>query len=284
MTEEHVTPIKSPKQLLIVVFLAFVIPITVILLLSQLVTGGDTGLAKDENALLTRIAPVGQFVAADPSVPKGVLTGEQVYGKVCKTCHETGLAGAHKFGDKAAWAKVIAQGPDTTFSHALNGIRAMPARGGSADLTDDEVKRAVVYMLNNAGAGWKDPTPAPAAVAAAAPAAPGAAARPAAAAAPAPAVVAAAAPAPAAAAAAGAKPDGKKIYESTCVVCHGAGIAGAPKFGDHAAWAPRLKTGMDALYTAALKGKNAMPAKGGNTALSDADVKAAVDFMAAAAK
>ena len=88
----------------------------------------------------------------------------------------------------------------------------------------------------------------------------------------------------AAAAPASAKPDGKKIYDTTCMVCHAAGVAGAPKFGDKAAWAPRLKTGMDALYAVALKGKGAMPAKGGNAALPDADVKAAVDYMVAAAK
>jgi cytochrome c5 len=92
--------------------------------------------------------------------------------------------------------------------------------------------------------------------------------------------VAAAAPAPAAAApapAAGAAAKGKSIYESSCVACHAAGIAGAPKAGDKAAWAPRLKTGKDALYASALKGKGAMPPKGGNMALPDADVKAAVD-------
>ena len=57
---------------------------------------------------------------------------------------------------------------------------------------------------------------------------------------------------------------GKSVYDATCTVCHAAGVAGAPKAGDKAAWAPRLKTGMDALYTSALKGKNAMPPKGGN--------------------
>ena len=78
--------------------------------------------------------------------------------------------------------------------------------------------------------------------------------------------------------------DGKKVYDTACRACHATGDAGAPKFGDKAAWAPRLKTGMDALYTAALKGKAAMPAKGGNAALSDAEVKAGVDYMVAAAK
>ena len=67
-------------------------------------------------------------------------------------------------------------------------------------------------------------------------------------------------------------------------MCHGAGVAGAPKAGDKAAWAPRLKIGVDALYASALKGKAAMPAKGGNASLPDADVKAAVDYLVAAAK
>ncbi|MGB7543163.1 MAG: c-type cytochrome [Burkholderiales bacterium] len=84
--------------------------------------------------------------------------------------------------------------------------------------------------------------------------------------------------------AAAGKPDGKKVYESTCVACHGTGVAGAPKFGDKAAWAPRIKTGVQSLYASALKGKNAMPPKGGNPALQEADVKAAVDYMAGAAK
>jgi cytochrome c5 len=71
-------------------------------------------------------------------------------------------------------------------------------------------------------------------------------------------------------------------------VCHGAGIAGAPKFGDKAAWAPRIAQGSDTLHTHALKGfqgkAGMMPAKGGNAALADADVKAAVDYMVSKAK
>jgi len=84
--------------------------------------------------------------------------------------------------------------------------------------------------------------------------------------------------------AAAGKPDGKKVYDTTCVACHGAGVAGAPKTGDKAAWAPRLKSGINALYASALKGKGAMPPKGGNAALADADIKAAVDYLAGQAK
>jgi cytochrome c5 len=109
--------------------------------------------------------------------------------------------------------------------------------------------------------------------------------------APAPAAPAAAAPAvaavaipPAAAKVATAGASGKATYDAVCHVCHGAGVAGAPKMGDKAAWAPRIKTGIEALHASSLKGKGAMPPKGGNTALSDADVKAAVDYMVAAAK
>jgi len=125
-----------------------------------------------------------------------------------------------------------------------------------------------------------------AAPAGAAPAAGGAAAAPAGAA---PTnVAAAAAPAggaPAAATPAGAASGaGKSTFDTTCSVCHGTGVAGAPKFGDKAAWAPRIKTGKEALYNSALHGKNAMPPKGGNASLSDDAVKAAVDYMVSAAQ
>jgi cytochrome c5 len=98
--------------------------------------------------------------------------------------------------------------------------------------------------------------------------------------------VAAAAPAGAVpAAGAAAKPaDGKTVFDTTCTACHSTGAAGAPKYGDKAAWAPRLAQGKPALYNSALHGKGAMPPKGGNTALADDAVKAAVDYMAAAAK
>jgi len=115
----------------------------------------------------------------------------------------------------------------------------------------------------------KMPKPAPAAAAAEAPAQVAAAQAPGA--------------APAAAAAPG-KADGKATFDGTCTVCHSTGVAGAPKFGDKAAWAPRLAQGKATLYDHALHGKGAMPPKGGNASLSDEAVKAAVDYMAAAAK
>ncbi|MFD1581006.1 c-type cytochrome, partial [Ramlibacter ginsenosidimutans] len=107
----------------------------------------------------------------------------------------------------------------------------------------------------------------------------------------APAATAAATPAPAAAPAAAAPTQtaaasggaGQALYQQVCQACHAAGVAGAPKFGDKAAWGPRIAQGLPALYNSALHGKNAMPPKGGSAA-PDADVKAAVEYMVNAAK
>jgi cytochrome c5 len=100
------------------------------------------------------------------------------------------------------------------------------------------------------------------------------------------AVVATAAPATASAAPVAEDPGekAKRIYTASCAACHATGAAGAPKLGDNAAWAPRIKTGTETLYTSALKGKNAMPPKGGNAGLSDDDVKAVVDYMVSQSK
>ena len=94
----------------------------------------------------------------------------------------------------------------------------------------------------------------------------------------------AAAPAGSTAMAAVAGGNGKATYDGNCSVCHMAGVAGAPKLGDKAAWVPRIATGAKALHASALKGKNAMPPKGGMVSLSDGDIMAAVDYMVKAAK
>ncbi|HVP88616.1 MAG TPA: c-type cytochrome [Casimicrobiaceae bacterium] len=182
MTEEHSSFIKTPKQLAIVVALAFAIPIALIVLLSQLVTGVSPREGQSAADVQTRIAPVGQFTPAEANAPSGNQSGEQVYQAVCKTCHEAGLAGAPKFGDKAVWAPRIKSGADALFTSAIKGKNAMPPKGGNADLADVEVQRAVVYMANQAGAKFKEPSaPAQPAAAAAPPAQAPAAAAPAAA-------------------------------------------------------------------------------------------------------
>ncbi|MDW9240549.1 cytochrome C oxidase, cbb3-type, subunit III family protein [Burkholderia thailandensis] len=211
------------------------------------------------------------------------------------TCHGTGAAGAPKFGDAAAWAPRIAAGYDEVLRIALTGKGAMPPRGGTNpdDYSDYEFARAVVYMANQGGAKFAEPAQpganAASASGAAAASAPGASDATAANAQAAAAMAAIAAlPKSGEAPTAGANAEssasaGKALYESTCQACHATGVLNAPKFGNKADWAPRLKDSMDVVYNFALHGKGAMPPKGGSSA-SDADVKAAVDYMVNAAK
>ena len=280
--EAHTGPIKTPQQLLAAVFFSFVVPIFAIIGLVYYVNSAnkpEAGSDNSDRAVAQRIQKVGVVEIRDANRP--LKSGEEVYKAQCIACHGTGAAGSPKFGDAAAWAPRIATGYDALLHSALKGKCAMGAQGGG-DFEDIEVGRAVVYMT--AAAGGKFPEPA-APAAGSAPAAEAAA--PVAVAAPAPApvatTVAAVAPAAAAAPVAVASGNGEALYKQTCVACHGSGVAGAPKFGDKAAWAPRIKTGMETLYTAAIKGLNAMPPRGGSTA-SDADLHAAVDYMVSAAK
>jgi cytochrome c5 len=297
LEEAHTGPIKTPKQLLIAVLFSFLVPVFIIIALVAYVSSenkpagtndvekyvlGGLNAQDIERRVAERIRKVGTVEIRDANRP--LATGEQVFKAQCTACHTAGVAGAPKVGDAAAWAARIKTGFDALVQSALKGKNAMPAQGGG-DFGDVEIARAVSYMANTAGAAFPEPS-APAAAgapaAAAAPAAAPAAPAPAAAAAPAaaPAAVAAATPAPAAAAAGG---NGEALYKQACVACHAAGVAGAPKVGDKAAWAPRIAQGLPALVTSAIKGKNAMPPKGGSAA-PDADVKAAVEYMVGQSK
>jgi cytochrome c5 len=273
--DAHSSFIKTPKQLIIVVALAFLVPVIGIVMIVHVVTSlrsADPGvLAPDSVA--ARIAPVGRVEFGAPPAPPGARSGEQIVKAVCATCHEAGLAGAMRLGDKAAWSKHIKEGLAGMVKNAINGIRAMPPRGGDPTLTDLEVERAVVYMANLAGANFKEP---PAPKEPAKPEAPTAA-------------VAIPPPAPAAPAAPAVAPpkpmaDGKGVYAKACVACHQVSIAGSPPLGDEKAWGPRIAQGMDALVQSVVKGKGAMPPRGGNPALTDAEIRAAVEFMVAQSK
>ena len=271
---------KAQGSALFTLVSGIVIVIAVIFFLIKLAGSGSFGDVNEttEAATQTRIQPVGQLKLGD-GIPVGERQGDQIFNKICIQCHaaDSIVPNAPKFENKGDWAPRIAQGIDTLFQHALNGFNAMPAKGGAADLTDQELKRVITYMANKAGGTFPDPdaaAPADAAAsgeAASAPAAEGAA--------PADAPKADAAKAEDKGAAAGGA-DGKKVYEASCQACHGGAVPGIPHVGKKEDWAPRIKQGKDTLHKHAIEGFNAMPAKGGNGSLSDDEVKAAVDYMA----
>lgn len=279
--EAHTGPIKNPKQLLIAVFMSFVVPVFAIIGLVYYVGSANKpapGVSADDMAVAVaqRIQKVGSVEIRDANRP--LKSGEEVYKGQCMACHAAGVANSPKFGDAAAWGPRIQTGYEALLNSALKGKGAMAAQGGG-DNSDTEIARAVVYMANAAGGKLAEPA-APAPAPGAAPTA-GAAAAPAAAAAP----VAVVAAAPAVAApAANASASGEALYKTVCMACHVAGVAGAPKLGDKTAWAPRIATGLDALTASVLKGKNAMPPKGGAVAAPEADVRAAVEYMVNASK
>jgi cytochrome c5 len=246
-------------------------------------------------AVEERIRPVGMVEVKDASDLASLKNGEQVFTAQCSACHTAGALGAPKLGDAGAWAARIKTGLTALIHSAVAGKGQMPPQTGG-DFSDYEIARAVVFMSNKGGASFPEPAPpaasAPAttnaaanaggtgavATAGATAAAPNAGGSPKAdASANKPDTQVAAAPAPAAATAA------PSVYAQTCATCHALGIAGAPKVGDKAGWAPRIAQGLDALTASAIKGKGAMPPKGGSSA-SDADIKAVVTYMVNASK
>jgi cytochrome c5 len=289
----HEGPIKTPKQLIVTVLLAFVIPVVAIMLLVNFVAhehrpgAGSDGMTPE--AIARRIQPVGHVDIRDASQPAALRSGEQVYTAQCAACHATGAAGAPKLGDAAAWAPRIKQGFDALVQSALKGKGNMPPQAGG-EFSDVEIARSVAYIANQAGAKFTEPA-APQATAAAAPAA---AASPAGGNAPANAAEAAqvsqAAQAVAAAVAAAPKQGATAqaaavpaIYGQACQACHASGVAGSPKLGDKAAWAPRVAQGIDALTASVVKGKGAMPPRGGSSA-TDAELRRVVEYMVSQVK
>ena len=255
--DQHSSFVKTPQQLIVVILLAFLVPIIGIVLLVQLVVSqpGADPAALTPEAVAARIKPVGrvEFGAAGGAAA-GARSGEDIVKAVCTTCHQAGVANAPKLGDAKEWAPRIKQGLNAMVQAVIKGKGAMPPKAGDASLTDDEIRRAVVTMANQAGAKFKQPAAQkPQAAAAAAPAKPGAV-------------------------------DGKAVYDKVCVACHQQSVAGSPPLGDKAAWAPRIQTGTDAMVQTVIKGKGAMPPKAGNPALSEAEIRAAVEFMVSQSK
>lgn len=167
----HEGPIRTPKQLIVAVLFAFIIPIGVIVLLAMYVSsdtkpGAGTAVL-DEKAVAARIAPVGTVEVKDASDPAALKSGAEVYAAQCAVCHAAGVAGAPKFGDAAAWTARVATGYEALLTSSLKGKGAMGAQGGG-DFSDLEIGRAVVHMANAAGGSLPEPAlPAAAAASAA---------------------------------------------------------------------------------------------------------------------
>lgn len=113
--------------------------------------------SKAADTVKERIAPVGKTClsgepcAAAPAAPAsaGPKSGKDLYGSVCTNCHGTGVLGAPKFGNAGDWAPRAAKGLETLYTHALGGFNSMPPKGTCAACTDDEIKGAVKYMVDN---------------------------------------------------------------------------------------------------------------------------------------
>jgi cytochrome c5 len=247
--DSHESFIKTPQQLIVVLLLSFLVPIIGILLLVQLVLsrpGADPNALTPES-VAARIQPVARLEIGPPAAAPGARSGEAIVQATCAACHQAGVAKAPKLGDKNDWAAPIKQGVNAMVQSVIKGKGAMPPKAGDPSLTEEEIRRAVVHMANQAGAGLKAP----------------------------------AAPATQKTAAAA---DGKSVYDKVCVACHQVSVAGSPRLGDKAAWAPRLKTGTDAMVQSVIKGKGAMPPKAGNPSLSEGEIRAAVEFMVSQSK
>ena len=258
--DQHESFIKTPQQLVTVVLLAFLVPIIGILLLVQLVLNRPSAdpQALAPEAVSKRVQPVARLEIGAPAAAPGARAAADIVKNTCAACHQTGAANAPKIGDAAAWAPRIKAGVNALVQSVIKGKGAMPPKAGDASLTEGEIHNAVVLMANQAGAKFKEkPAAAPAQQQAAATQAQGK---------------------PAAAA------DGKGVYDKVCFACHAQSVAGSPKLGDKAAWAPRIQTGVDSLMQSVIKGKGAMPPKAGNPALTDAEIRAAIEFMVSQAK
>ncbi len=114
-------------------------------------SAADAGAAGSDSADL-RIQPVAKFelAKAAPAVAAGPKDGATVYNSVCGACHNSGVAGAPKLDDKAAWAPRLATGKEALYKSVIGGKGAMPPKGGAADLSDAEIKGAVDYVLGKA--------------------------------------------------------------------------------------------------------------------------------------
>jgi cytochrome c5 len=193
--------------------------------------------------LLAVVAAIALVLATAPQqagAQGSERSGKDVVEAACAACHSTGANGAPKIGDKKAWAARASHGLTGLSQNALNGIRKMPPHGGNLALSDTEVERAIVYMVNESGGDWAEPisrtTPA-------------------------------------------AEHSGEQVVQTHCFKCHATGAGGAPRIGNRADWIPRAKQGFEVLIRSSINGHGGMPPRGGVANLTDAEIRAAITYM-----
>ncbi len=167
-------------------------------------------------------------------------SGKEVVDEVCAACHATGAKGAPRIGNEDAWAPLASRGLTSLTESALKGIRNMPSHGGSPGLSDLEIERAITYMVNSSGGQWTEP-------------------------------LGGVTPPP--------ERTPEQIVGAQCAKCHETGVFGAPKIGDRAAWAFRLRRGLNFAVRSAINGHGPMPPRGGMADLTDHELRAAILYM-----
>ena len=186
------------------------------------------------------LAACAAWAPAAYAVVPGERTGKEVVDTFCLGCHGSGANGAPRIGDAQAWKPRAALGLTSLTGSAIAGVRRMPPHGGTLQINDLEIKRAITYMVNQSGGRWNEPIDRAAKVAAR---------------------------------------SGKQIVQAQCVKCHGTGEGGSPRLGDRAAWIKRAAPGLDSLVASAIHGHGPMPSRGGMADLTDAEMRAAVSYM-----
>jgi cytochrome c5 len=127
-------------------------PFVLLLLLAQAIN--PNAATASDDLVPVNMVPVAKFELVP--APKGAQSGQQIFESLCTSCHTAGTNGAPKIGT-SDWAPRIAQGFDVLYTHAWNGFNQMPAKGGGADLSEVDVKKAIVYMANKSGGSFPEP-------------------------------------------------------------------------------------------------------------------------------
>lgn len=168
-------------------------------------------------------------------------SGAATFDAICAECHDSAASGAPRIGDRAAWKNRSRKGMAVLAEYALGGTCGTPPQGGYVNATDVEVRRAIAYMANRSGGNLIEPD---------------------------------------ATGGSDGPRSGMRIVQAQCAMCHAAGVSGAPRIGDRAAWNKRLVFGIEKAVQSAIRGNHGMPPRGGAGSLAEPEIRSAIVYMA----